>query len=69
LQGLDKKATVEKYGSSQVNIWRRSYDIPPPDVDLNSVHFPGNDPKYKDIPGASTVRAESLKVLVKHFVG
>ena len=30
LQGLDKKATVDKYGTEQVNIWRRSYDIPPP---------------------------------------
>lgn len=41
LQGLDKKATVEKYGSEQVNIWRRSYDIPPPPVELDSIHYPG----------------------------
>ena len=30
LQGLDKKATVEKYGAEQVQIWRRSYATPPP---------------------------------------
>ena len=30
LQGLDKQETVDKYGIEQVNIWRRSYDIPPP---------------------------------------
>lgn len=30
LQGLDKAATVEKYGEEQVHIWRRSYDIAPP---------------------------------------
>jgi 2,3-bisphosphoglycerate-dependent phosphoglycerate mutase len=30
LQGLDKAATAEKYGADQVHIWRRSYDIPPP---------------------------------------
>ncbi len=30
LQGLDKAATAEKYGEDQVKIWRRSFDIPPP---------------------------------------
>lgn len=30
LQGLDKTATAEKYGDEQVKIWRRSYDIAPP---------------------------------------
>lgn len=30
LQGLNKKETMEKYGEKQVHIWRRSYDVPPP---------------------------------------
>ncbi len=30
LQGLNKAETAEKYGSEQVHIWRRSYDVPPP---------------------------------------
>jgi len=30
LQGLDKTETVKKYGDEQVKIWRRSFDIPPP---------------------------------------
>jgi len=30
LQGLNKKETAEKHSEEQVNIWRRSYDIPPP---------------------------------------
>jgi 2,3-bisphosphoglycerate-dependent phosphoglycerate mutase len=30
LQGLDKTETAKKYGDDQVKIWRRSYDIPPP---------------------------------------
>lgn len=30
LQGLDKAETAEKYGDEQVHIWRRSYDVPPP---------------------------------------
>jgi 2,3-bisphosphoglycerate-dependent phosphoglycerate mutase len=30
LQGLDKAETATKYGDEQVHIWRRSYDVPPP---------------------------------------
>ena len=30
LQGLDKKATRDKYGDEQFMLWRRSYDTPPP---------------------------------------
>jgi 2,3-bisphosphoglycerate-dependent phosphoglycerate mutase len=30
LQGLDKAETAKKFGDEQVHIWRRSYDIAPP---------------------------------------
>jgi 2,3-bisphosphoglycerate-dependent phosphoglycerate mutase len=30
LQGLNKAETVKKFGEEQVKIWRRSYDVPPP---------------------------------------
>jgi len=30
LQGLNKAETAVQYGDEQVKIWRRSYDIPPP---------------------------------------
>jgi len=30
LQGLNKEETAQKFGTEQVKIWRRSYDIPPP---------------------------------------
>jgi 2,3-bisphosphoglycerate-dependent phosphoglycerate mutase len=30
LQGLDKQETRDKYGDEQVHIWRRSFDVPPP---------------------------------------
>mmetsp|Transcript_9799 Transcript_9799/g.21838 ORF Transcript_9799/g.21838 Transcript_9799/m.21838 type:complete len:181 (+) Transcript_9799:499-1041(+) len=46
LQGLDKQETVDKYGKDQVLVWRRSYDVPPPTVGLDSEHHPANDPKY-----------------------
>ncbi|MDA9156084.1 2,3-bisphosphoglycerate-dependent phosphoglycerate mutase [Candidatus Poseidoniaceae archaeon] len=30
LQGLNKQETRDKFGDEQVKIWRRSYDVPPP---------------------------------------
>lgn len=30
LQGLNKAETAQKFGDEQVHIWRRSYDVPPP---------------------------------------
>jgi len=60
LQGLDKKQTVQKYGTEQVNIWRRSYDIPPPECDESSPMYPANDPKYQSIPDARIIKTESL---------
>lgn len=30
LTGLNKAETAKKYGDEQVHIWRRSYDVPPP---------------------------------------
>jgi len=30
LQGLNKAETAKRYGDEQVHIWRRSYDVPPP---------------------------------------
>ena len=36
LTSLDKDETIKKYGSKQVQIWRRSFDIPPPP--MNSQH-------------------------------
>ncbi len=40
LQGLNKRDTAEKYGTEQVHIWRRSYDIPPPALDETDPRFP-----------------------------
>ncbi len=30
LQGLDKAETAKKYGDAQVHVWRRSFDVKPP---------------------------------------
>jgi len=48
LQGLNKSETTEKHGEEQVKIWRRSYDIPPPLLELTSDQHPRNDKKYTE---------------------
>jgi 2,3-bisphosphoglycerate-dependent phosphoglycerate mutase len=41
-------------------VWRRSYDIPPPDIELSSEHYPGNDFKYHLIDKKLLPTTESL---------
>lgn len=68
LQGLNKQETVDKHGKDQVLVWRRSYDIPPPEAEKTSVHFPGNDPKYANIDPALLPQTESLKLTEDRFM-
>ncbi len=66
LQGLDKAETLERHGQEQFQLWRRSYDTPPPPVDRDSEHHPANDPRYRDLPPDVLPATECLKdVLVR----
>ena len=49
LTGLNKAETAAKHGEEQVKIWRRSYDIPPPEIDTTSDLYPGKDRRYADL--------------------
>ena len=66
LQGLNKGETAAKYGDDQVHIWRRSYDIPPPEMDLNDADHPVHDPRYAGIEGLPG--AESLKLTLERVM-
>jgi 2,3-bisphosphoglycerate-dependent phosphoglycerate mutase len=68
LQGLNKQETVDKHGKEQVLIWRRSYDIPPPPCDKSSEYYPGNDPRYKNVPKEDLPFSESLKDTEARFM-
>ena len=48
LQGLNKNDTKQKYGEKQFLEWRRSYNIPPPTLDIESPMNPRKDPKYEN---------------------
>ena len=49
LQGLDKKETTARHGEHQTMLWRRSFDVPPPPVDVTSPEHPLSDPVYQQL--------------------
>jgi 2,3-bisphosphoglycerate-dependent phosphoglycerate mutase len=61
LQGKDKKETADEFGAEQVKIWRRSYDIRPPDITPGSEFDVSDDPRYRELPPHVVPRAECLK--------
>jgi len=68
LQGLNKAETAAEHGDDQVKIWRRSYDIPPPSIDLDDERHPCNDPLYKNVPSAALPGVESLALTVERVL-
>ena len=63
LQGLNKSEIAAKYGEDQVHLWRRSFDIPPPKVDINDKRHPINNDKFKFI-GKELPSGESLEDVI-----
>ena len=62
LAGLNKAETAEKYGAEQVHIWRRSYDVRPPEISLEDQQELHLAPRYnKKMNLAERPRSECLK--------
>merc|ERR1711908_248510 len=61
LTGLDKKETVVKHGAEQVQVWRRSFDIPPPPLEKDSQYNPCQEAKYADLDPKDIPDTECLK--------
>ena len=68
LQGLNKAETAAQFGDAQVETWRRSYDVPPPPLDLDDPRHPRHDPRYAKLAPNQLPRAESLKDTVARFL-
>jgi len=68
LQGLNKAETAEKFGAEQVLQWRRSYDVPPPELTEDDDRYPGKDPRYKNLSKSEIPLTESLKITVDRFL-
>jgi len=59
LTGLNKTETVAKHGEAQVTVWRRSYDVLPPELAADSPYDFSHDRRYV---GAVLPNTESLKI-------
>jgi 2,3-bisphosphoglycerate-dependent phosphoglycerate mutase len=68
LQGLNKAETAEKFGEEQVHTWRRSYDTPPPELDLDDERHPRFDERYKNMSAENLPATECLKDTVGRFL-
>ena len=67
LQGKDKAATLKEYGEEQFQLWRRSFDVPPPAIADNDQYSQKNEPKYADL-GELLPKTECLKDVVARVV-
>jgi 2,3-bisphosphoglycerate-dependent phosphoglycerate mutase len=68
LQGLNKSETAKKYGEEQVHIWRRSYDICPPALEIEDPRNPRKDSRYAELEDDEIPLTESLKKTVERAV-
>lgn len=65
LQGLNKEQMAEQFGAEQVKLWRRSYDVRPPEISDDNQYNQKNDPQYE---GVVVPSAESLADVVVRVV-
>jgi 2,3-bisphosphoglycerate-dependent phosphoglycerate mutase len=68
LQGLNKAEMAVKFGEAQVKLWRRSYDVPPPALELNDERHPRHDPRYASLAPEQIPATESLKITLERVL-
>ena len=61
IQGLNKADTAKKYGDDQVLLWRRSFDVQPPALDMHDERSPRMDARYAELSDDEIPLTESLK--------
>lgn len=66
LQGKDKAQTLEEFGPEQFQLWRRSFDVPPPPIDPDSEFSQTHDPRYVGMDGE--VPHGVLKIVIDRFL-
>ena len=68
LQGLDKAETAARYGMEQTQLWRRSFDVPPPALTPDDPRHPGKDPRYAGLRPVELPLTECLKDTIERFL-
>jgi 2,3-bisphosphoglycerate-dependent phosphoglycerate mutase len=66
LQGKDKAQTLAEYGAEQFQIWRRSFDVPPPPIDDNDKYSQAHDERYAGLP--EIPKTECLKDVLERML-
>lgn len=61
LQGMNKSEMAAQFGEEQVLIWRRSYDTPPPAMEIDDERYEGKSPRYADLKEGEFPVTECLK--------
>merc|ERR1711957_1165413 len=64
----NKADTAAKHGDDQVKIWRRSFDVPPPEIPTSDPRHPCNEPMYACVPKQALPGAESLKLTIERVL-
>ena len=67
LQGKDKAQTLAEYGEEQFQLWRRSFDVPPPAIDDNDEFSQAKDLRYADL-GPLAPKTECLKDVITRML-
>lgn len=68
LQGLNKAEMAVKFGEEQVKLWRRSYDVPPPALELDDARHPRFDRRYAGLKPEELPATESLKITLERVL-
>ena len=68
LQGKNKAAIKQEFGPEQLQLWRRSYDTPPPPLAPDNPWDVSGDPRYRDLDPADLPRTECLADVVRRVV-
>ncbi|MEY3489749.1 MAG: hypothetical protein RL655_1317, partial [Pseudomonadota bacterium] len=61
LQGLNKADMAKQYGDEQVLVWRRSYDTPPPALEISDPRSERGDLRYAGLAPEQVPLTECLK--------
>jgi 2,3-bisphosphoglycerate-dependent phosphoglycerate mutase len=68
LQGKDKAQVRAEFGEEQFMLWRRSYDTPPPKIEVGSEWDVSGDPRYAHLTTDLVPRSECLKDVVHRML-
>lgn len=68
LQGLNKSETAQKYGEDQVKIWRRSFDVKPPELDDSDERSAKKQAMYRDVDPSLLPKNESLETTIERVI-